>query len=179
MLWCRGGAPRGPAPPWRGAALGCAGAAKACGFEPMGAVVPRWCSARSSASWRWAVRVLPRLAASSPWAPLAQAGWGVGRTSPGGWSGRSNWAGRSVRPGLLAPCGQGRVAHSRGRLGFVVVHSVPAAGRPIRGGAFVPCAFEREGAGGASRAGGGGAPQRYTSSRLFQPGGCPSLKRGV
>ena len=36
-----------------------------------------------------------------PQAPLAQAGWGVGRTSPGGWFGRVGLARGAVRPGSL------------------------------------------------------------------------------
>ena len=47
VLWCRGGAPRSPAPPGGGVALGCAGAAKACGFEPMGALRPEGVGRRS------------------------------------------------------------------------------------------------------------------------------------
>ena len=81
---------------------------------------------------------------------LAREGGPTGRTGPGGEFGR----------GPLRLCGQGRAVYLRGRLGFAVVHLVPAARRPIRGGAFVPCAFWCEGAGGASRAGGGWAPQR-------------------
>ena len=45
--WCRGGAPCSPAPPSGGAALGCAGAAKACGFAPMGALRPGGVGRRS------------------------------------------------------------------------------------------------------------------------------------
>ena len=36
-----------PSAPWRGAALGCAGAAKACGFAPMGALRPGGLGRRS------------------------------------------------------------------------------------------------------------------------------------
>ena len=45
--WRCGGAPRGPAPLGGGAALGCAGATKACGFAPMGALRPGGVGRRS------------------------------------------------------------------------------------------------------------------------------------
>ena len=86
--------------PWRGAALGCVGAAEACGFESMGAVVPRWCSARSGALALGCAGAA-KACGLEPMGVPRPGGWGVGRTSPGGWSGRSNWLGRAIRPGFL------------------------------------------------------------------------------